>query len=131
MLQQAGKCCLHRGAAGLDNTQLHHKQYAASHIILTLAVHTQLHPTLFVLQLHTLINNHTRSYPLVMRGQSPHTLPLSHTQTQHAAALYDDSAAAAVLVVLPFLVLEGFTASLSTAVQAMKDAQAARTKKMF
>jgi hypothetical protein len=50
---------------------------------------------------------------------------------------YCASAGAAVvlvvleLTVLPFLVLDGLTASLSTAVRAMKDAQAARAKKMF
>lgn len=34
-------------------------------------------------------------------------------------------------VVLPLRLLLGLTASLSTAVQAMKEAQAARAKKMF
>lgn len=34
-------------------------------------------------------------------------------------------------VALPWRLLAGLTASLSTAVQAMKDAQAARAKKMF
>lgn len=66
---------------------------------------------------------------------------LTHAQTKHlpqhaSAPPYCACAAAAVLVVLeltvfPFLLLAGLTANLSTAVQAMKEAQAARTKKMF